>query len=88
MRSRKWILGLLGLFILSPLLEARVAIKVKNPDQIYSKPADNAARVRSIKGQENFKAYWQSPDRKWIYISNGTSWGWVVKSNVEVISQR
>lgn len=76
-------LGLKLLVICSSMVflsaHAQVAVRVDKPAKLFAQPSEKSMILTEVGGRTAFRALEQSPDRKWIFISDGLRYGWIRK---------
>lgn len=67
-----------------PNAQANVPVQVKSSAYLRALPQDNAAPSTQVVSGERMRALKQSPDRQWIFISNGSKGGWIKKEDIQM----
>lgn len=67
-----------GLF-LSVQAYAQIPVRIEKPARLFSQPSETSLVLSETGGRSTFRALEQSPDRKWIFVSDGLRYGWIRK---------
>jgi len=76
----------LGAF-LSIQAYGQIAVRIEKPARLFSQPSETSPVLTETGGRSTFRALEQSPDRKWIFVSDGLRYGWLRKVFVKPMDE-
>ena len=82
MKHLRGYLLLLGLG-LTAFGHSQVAVRLRNRAKLFAKPTERSLVLIEVSARGNFRALEQSPDKQWVFISDGLRYGWIRKAFVE-----
>jgi hypothetical protein len=71
-------IGLVLLFVQN-LLSAQVPVRVDAPARLFAQPSETSFVTTEVGGGSRFRALEQSPDKQWVFVSDGMRYGWIRK---------